>query len=200
MTLSQLALKHDTDKGPQHHNYTSIYEKYLDPLRNTRQSLLELGVGGYAYPDRGGQSLRMWVDYAKDWTIIATDIYRKDFVVPGAAIVQIAQDNVDELTLLCEVYKPTIIIDDASHINSLTIASFNILFPLLANGGLYIIEDTETSYWGIASDGTNYDGDKNGIVEYMKGLCDIVSKDESNIEYIHFYKGVIIIKKNDFIS
>lgn len=191
MTLSELALKHDTDKGPQHHNYTAIYERYLDPLRHTKQTLLELGVGGYAFPDRGGQSLRMWVEYAPEWKVIATDIYPKHFVVDGAAIVQISQDNEPELTLLCEVYSPTIIIDDASHINPLTIRSFEILFPLLAPGGLYIVEDTETSYWGIIHDGTDYGGGvETGIVAHLKYYIDV-----PEVEYIHFYEGVIIIKK-----
>jgi hypothetical protein len=40
-----------------------------------------------------------------------------------------------------------IVIDDASHIPALTNRSFEILFPLLADGGVYVIEDIGTSYW-----------------------------------------------------
>lgn len=192
MTLSQLALKHDTDKGPQHHNYTAIYERYLDPLRHTKQTLLELGVGGYEFPDRGGQSLRMWVEYAgKDWFISAIDVHKKEFEVAGAFIIPCSQDDDLALQLICRTAQPTIIIDDASHINPLTIRSFEILFPLLAPGGLYIVEDTETSYWGIIHDGTDYGGGvETGIVAHLKYYIDV-----PEVEYIHFYKGVIIIKK-----
>ena len=195
-TLSELALKHGTDKGPQHHNYTAVYEKYLEPLRNTKQCLLELGVGGYHYPDRGGESLRMWVEYAPEWKITGTDLYDKSFKVPGAVIMQIAQD--DKLLLLKSIGFPTLIIDDASHINPLTIRSFEILWPLLQPGGLYIIEDTETSYWGVASDGTDYGSNLEGvggIVEYMQHKVLCVDHNKQAIEYIHFYKGLIIIKK-----
>lgn len=197
MTLSELALKHGTDKGPQHHNYTAIYERYLDPLRSTRQTLLELGVGGYHYPERGGESLRMWVEYAGgNWVIISIDNNKKEFIVVGAAIYQYSQDDEAALKVMCETAQPTIIIDDASHINPLTIRSFEILFPLLASGGLYIIEDTETSYWGVASDGTDYGSTpqgKGGIVEYMTERTNWMHR--SDAEFVHFYKGVIIIKK-----
>jgi hypothetical protein len=60
------------------------------------------------------------------------------------------------------------------------------------------VEDTETSYWGVASDGTDYGSTptgKGGVIEYMKGECDSVSEPCSNVDYIHFYKGVIILKK-----
>ena len=40
-----------------------------------------------------------------------------------------------------------IVIDDGSHIPKHVIASFNILFPKLADDGLYVIEDVQTSFW-----------------------------------------------------
>ena len=41
---------------------------------------------------------------------------------------------------------PDIIIDDGSHLNEHVIESFRLLFPSLAPGGLYVVEDTQTSY------------------------------------------------------
>ena len=40
-----------------------------------------------------------------------------------------------------------LVIDDASHFNEPTRASFEVLFPLLAPGGLYIIEDWAWGHW-----------------------------------------------------
>ena len=40
-----------------------------------------------------------------------------------------------------------LVIDDASHIDGPTRASFEALFPLLRTGGLYIIEDWAWEYW-----------------------------------------------------
>jgi len=39
-----------------------------------------------------------------------------------------------------------IVIDDGSHAQSDVISSFSVLFELLAPGGLYVVEDTHTSY------------------------------------------------------
>ena len=40
-----------------------------------------------------------------------------------------------------------VVIDDASHFYAQTLASFQILFPLLPPGGLYIIEDWAWEHW-----------------------------------------------------
>ena len=42
---------------------------------------------------------------------------------------------------------PDLVIDDASHLYWLTLASFEVLFPLLRPGGLYIIEDWSWGHW-----------------------------------------------------
>ena len=39
------------------------------------------------------------------------------------------------------------VMDDASHIYESTLVSFQILFPLLPEGGLYIIEDWAWEHW-----------------------------------------------------
>jgi hypothetical protein len=39
------------------------------------------------------------------------------------------------------------IIDDGSHRNQDILKSFNFLFPKLNEGWVYIVEDTQTSYW-----------------------------------------------------
>ena len=40
-----------------------------------------------------------------------------------------------------------VIIDDGSHDPEDMMLGFDIMFPLLKEGGLYILEDVETSYW-----------------------------------------------------
>ena len=42
---------------------------------------------------------------------------------------------------------PLVVIDDGSHIPAHVRESFRILFPLLPDGAVYCIEDTQTSYW-----------------------------------------------------
>ena len=103
-----------------------------------------------------------------------------------------------------------IILDDGSHLNELTIKSFELLFPYLNSGGLYIIEDLGNSY------NENIDADiKTGWpgMQYNKDVAFINKRTdldlmfnklienidllriESKIEWIHFYSRIVIIKK-----
>jgi hypothetical protein len=40
-----------------------------------------------------------------------------------------------------------VIIDDGSQINEHVIETFKILFPKLKNGEVYVIENSQSSYW-----------------------------------------------------
>ena len=42
---------------------------------------------------------------------------------------------------------PQVVVDDGSHVPADVVATFGILFPLLPDGAIYAIEDTQTSYW-----------------------------------------------------
>lgn len=150
MTLDQIGLRAGTDKASNGHNYLNFYEKYLSPLRDKPITLVEAGIGGYHYPDRGGESLRMWCKYFEhpDRRIVGFDIYDKSGINPaGAMVFQI--DQTDEAALLAKFAGVAIdvFIDDASHINEKSIRTFEIMFPLLKPGGIYIWEDIHTSYW-----------------------------------------------------
>ena len=51
-----------------------------------------------------------------------------------------------------------LIIDDGSHINELTFSSFNLFWPLLKDGGHYIIEDTNCCYINLNKIGKGWPG------------------------------------------
>lgn len=199
--LSALAEKHKTDKGLWHHGYTPTYHKYFSPMRNDVVTLLEIGVGGYEYADKGGESLRMWRDYFPNGNIYGIDIHEKN--VTGDRIKVFKGSQTDEGFLRSVINNilsvSNIIIDDGSHVNMDTIVTFNILFPLLKSGDIYVVEDTETSYWD-----ENYGGSKDPhaatAMNYFKRLCDTLNPESEftigcAIESIHFYKGLIFILK-----
>ena len=207
MTLDQIALRYPTDKSSKGHNYTFIYEKYFESIRQNPVILLELGVGGYHKDSTGGGSLMMWGDYFSRGSINAIDIYDKSFLNKGRIKTFIcSQDNEIGLKeLINKIGNPQIIIDDASHINPLTIASFKILFPLLQHGGIYVVEDIHTSYWeAIAVDGTDFKGGvhPDTTINFFKSLADTLheehsgKKDMYGIASIQFWdKMVFILKK-----
>lgn len=201
MTLDQLAIKNGTDKSSHHHNYCVVYEKYFEHLRNTNILLFEVGVGGYKYANRGGESLRMWSAYFPQGRIVSIDLYDKTGIhVPNNCEVhKCSQDDGKGLMNVLNGRTCDIIIDDGSHINPLTITTFEILFSQLKPGGIYVVEDTETSYWSaVATDGTDFKGGthEGTVMNYFKRKCDEINLIEtSDIAAVHFYKGLIIVLK-----
>ena len=58
-----------------------------------------------------------------------------------------------------EKYKTLdLIIDDGSHVNELTFKTFNLYWPLLKDGGTYIIEDTHCCYANLNQVGRGWPG------------------------------------------
>lgn len=152
--LNSIGLACHTDKASDGHDYLDFYEEMIG-LRFNRTdaiTLIELGVGGYQFPDRGGQSIAMWEQYFPNATVWGVDLHPKNMV---RNFLQASQDDAAALAKLPDAH---IIIDDASHINALSIATFHIMWPKLLPGGIYIWEDIHTSYWNDPDNG-DYKGD-----------------------------------------
>lgn len=125
-------------------HYIPIYERYFAKYRGTAFRMLEIGVF------KGG-SLDMWRSYfGPDATLFGVDINPAcaDRVTPPN---QVRIGSQDDPAFLAGVAKEMggldVVLDDGSHIGRHQWKSFEVLFPLLAEGGLYVIEDTHTSYW-----------------------------------------------------
>jgi hypothetical protein len=134
MTLDQIAIECGTDKASTGHNYTPIYERHIGHLRNESFSLLEVGVGGYEQPHLGGQSIRMWERYFPKAQIYCADVHAKHLSFDRATFIHAGQDSA-HLCLSATVIQPLVIIDDASHVNELTIQTFKNLWQTLSPGG-----------------------------------------------------------------
>lgn len=200
-TLRQLALKYGTDKGG-HHEYCEAYELFLGGFRNKTFNLVEFGVGGADDPNKGGASLRMWFEYFPKANIHALDIHPKNF---KQARTRVFQGSQDDQVIIDQIFgsmpgAPLVIIDDASHINPLTLTTFNLSWGYLAPGGIYVIEDVHTSYW---PDDVYKGGGDHGwtVMNYFKMLTDSLNEPDSGvknhygIESITFYKEIIFIRK-----
>ncbi len=207
--LTRLAQIYGTDKWGSHY-YTPHYQHYLKKFRRKNINLLEIGVGGYERPDRGGQSLRMWKRYFKRGNIYAIDIYDKS--PQEAARIRIFQGSQVDTDFLDAVERAIagpidIIVDDGSHINEHVVTTFKHLFPKLKPGGVYVVEDTQTSYW------PDYGGDSDDLenpqtmMNFFKKMPDRLNHTEfrikdyqpdyfdENIASIHFYHNLIFISK-----
>ena len=167
--LSQLAIQHGTDKFGLH-RYTPFYWRYLQDLREKPIRLLEIGIGGYKDTKAGGESLAMWRDFFKQGTIVGLDIFKKELGLGERVhVLKGSQDNAALLTEIHEEFGPfDIIIDDGSHINGHVMFSFDHLFPLLAQNGFYIVEDTQTSFFEAY--GGRYDSTAPTMLNYFSQI------------------------------
>jgi len=198
-----------TDKSAEHHDYCKIYESYLNPLKSSNVSLIEIGVGGYEFIDRGGESLKMWYQYFPNGKIIGIDIFPKEGIANDRT--EFWQGSQTDDNLLRAIIKredgaeKRIVIDDASHHNARTIETFKIVFPLLKSGDIYFIEDVHTSYWLENFEGNEVPGAEATTMRFFTDLTHQLNhetmlakyknKYAGKIEFIHFYKEMIVIKK-----
>ena len=158
-SLDELGRKHNCDKSSVNrkqgesssvsfgHDYLRHYEIYLRGYtKDTGFSMLELGAG----PDWNiGASLKIWKEYfpLANKIVVADDKESaQELEALGTNIKVVTGDlgNSKTLSLLEGSYD--FIIDDASHIWRHQIECFNVLFQSLNPGGLYIIEDIQTSF------------------------------------------------------
>ncbi|MFB8031347.1 hypothetical protein [Streptomyces sp. NPDC055990] len=217
-TLDQFAVLAGTDKASTHHGYTAIYERYLEPLRQGPITLLELGWGGHEDPEKGGASAVMWRSYFPNARIAVVEIEPKTNHIDGVDLHEGSQADPEFLAGLNDLYGGfDVIIDDASHLSSLTIRSWEILYPFLRPGGLYFCEDVHMAYHShfYGDDEANPDPDgrtttgKPTAMQYLRRLADEVQYHGPSdlelfpkrywlgysLESVHFYYNLAVIRK-----
>lgn len=139
--LYKIGLKHGTDKFT-HHRYDRFYSRYLETFREQEFNLLEIGVDT-------GASIKTWREYFPNADIFGADIQPPSINLPRVTFLRIDQGSEKDLTWLIQRTGPCrIIIDDGSHQPEHQLLTFTSLFSsCLEPGGVYIVEDIETSYW-----------------------------------------------------
>jgi cephalosporin hydroxylase len=97
----------------------------------------------------GGNPLATWADYFPEGKIVGIDIAEKKLELgPRITLRRGSQDDPAFLQRISGEFGPfDIVIDDGSHVPAHVTKSFSTLFPLIADGGLYVIEDVQTSFW-----------------------------------------------------
>jgi hypothetical protein len=104
----------------------------------------------------------MWQEYFANGLIVGIDLHPNPLTIMPERMrfYQGAQEDavfLDHVAKECAPEGFDIIIDDASHIGTLTRASFwNLVTNHLKPGGMYVIEDWGTGYWDSWPDGTSY--------------------------------------------
>lgn len=166
-----------------HHRYDRFYARSL-AFTPQDASILEIGYGK-------GESTVFWKKLYPKSTLI---IFDKDHAEKAEDFTCIKCDQSNEIALknaLESAGQKTfdLIIDDGSHYPKHQIRTFIYLFQYLAEGGTYIIEDIETSYWKSG----NLYGYQYGKEECHGGQI----SDESCVE---FFKEYIQVINREFVD
>jgi len=127
-----------------HHGYQRFYPLELEALRNKKIGMFEIGISPT-------NSLLLWKDYFPTAHVYGIDVncsYSDD----RCTIFQCDQTDPSALRSVAERLNrefPILFInDDGTHIPEHQISTFDYFFrDVLQPGGVYIIEDVETSYW-----------------------------------------------------
>jgi hypothetical protein len=248
-SLVDLMKASGTDKLSRH-GYHRFYESLLEPLRlKTELRMLEIGVESgrsmatwVKYFENAALDGIQGVAYNANGELATSACAKEKF--PGCQKMKFFtgdQSNVDFLKLLVKEgagvdpasvkagISPNwdrvgwdLIIDDGSHVPEHNLISFAALYPFVRPGGLYVIEDIESSYldhpnaviYGYKIEGAGLGKPPPGnFVEKMKQLVDVINRDwfydpkftilgpsvDHSIRSITFAGGMICVQKS-FVS
>jgi 23S rRNA U2552 (ribose-2'-O)-methylase RlmE/FtsJ len=228
--LYQIGRLTGTDKSHDSHtsnglSYLHIYDFYLKHLTEKEINFLEIGV-------KNGQSHNMWSKYFHhNSNIYGLDIdprcksFERDNIkiFIGSQTDPVVMDSIlDDCGGELDV-----IIDDGSHVNDMTIYSFEHLFQSLKPGGIYIIEDlgcsyleqslkSHLAYWPGMQYNKDYERLQNPRDRINHFFNDLIKdldvgedydpdlkhhvKHYPKLEWIHFYSKVAVMKKSSEVK
>jgi len=198
----ELFYEHDGKLIHKWDHYFEIYDRYFSKYQGQKVNILEIGISH-------GGSIQLWKKYFGD----KVHIYAID-IIPECAKLQEENTTIfigsqSDPVFLNEVIKKLppidIIIDDGGHTMIQQKISFECLYPHLKEGGVYLVEDTHTSYWYQFHGGYK---NKNSFIEFSKDLIDSlydghiesepklrVDEITKNINSITFFDSVVVFEK-----
>ncbi len=181
-------------------HYFPIYVTHLARFRGTRVRVLEIDV----YRGGGLEMLRHYLGDEAD--LVGIDVDESICAAIGDRYsIEIGdQEDPEFLVGVAQRHGPfDVVIDDGGHTMGQQITSVETLFPLLADGGLYMVEDCHTSYWPEYAD----DPDGMTFVAWAKtrlddlhafhhsAALDLVDPWQTSLAAVHAYDSVIILDK-----
>jgi cephalosporin hydroxylase len=182
-------------------HYFEIYHRHFLKFVGKDCVIVEIGVSE-------GGSLQMWKHYfGEKARIFGIDILPecKQLEEDQIEIFIGSQSDREFLKeLKTKIPKIDILIDDGGHTMEQQITTFEELFDHISNHGIYLCEDTHTSYWEGYGGGYQKPGT---FIEYAKQLIDQLhirhllddKIPETNFtktaNSIHFYDSVVVIEK-----
>lgn len=191
-----------------HSHYFEVYDRHVQKYVGTKPLVVEVGIC------RGG-SAEMWQKYFGDGaTIVGIDAdpeaFKEEYQTPGCIQLRGDQGSAEFWAEFCEKYPEIdVFIDDGGHHMTQQITTLIEVWESIKPGGIYICEDTHTSYWAEYGGGLRR---PQSFMEYSKKIIDVLNslhvrdadktQDEKifqeyfqDIASMHFYDSMVIIEK-----
>lgn len=184
--------------------YFDVYEKHLAKFKGKSPKILEIGV-------LGGGSIEMWHKYFGPGTfVVGIDIDPNcaQYTYEGDTQIVIGDQGSPEFwkEFLPKYTEFDIVIDDGGHRMDQQLTTLQYVFPHLKEGGVYVVEDTHTSYW--PNWGGGY-GQKDTFLNKAKGMTDIMNQQHFHEPHISqeildtfkglysmtFYNSMVVLEK-----
>ena len=201
-SIRELFYEHDGRLIHKWDHYFEIYERYFFKYRGKKLNILEIGISH-------GGSMQLWKKYfGEHANIFAIDVNPEceklqqentTIFIGSQSDPVFLKRTMEQLPML------DIIIDDGGHTMDQQKVSFMHLYPKVKDGGIYLVEDTHTSYWHEFHGGYK---SANSFIEYSKDLVDslydghiedeprlILNDITRNINCITFFDSIVVFEK-----
>jgi hypothetical protein len=184
--------------------YFDVYEKHFSKFVGKSPKILEIGV-------LGGGSIELWLKYFGEGTqVVGVDINPDclSYKYEGNAEIVMGDQSSPAFwqNLLSKHPEFDIIIDDGSHIMSHQIITLQQTFPHLKDTGVYLCEDTHTSYWPRWGGGY---GRSDTFLNHSQAVTDIVNQKHiednkisndvlevyKDLYSVSFYNSIVVLEK-----
>ena len=191
--------------------YFDVYDRHFQKFKGENITFIEVGV-------QNGGSLEMWSRYfGPESKIYGIDVDPKcsDLLYDNPNIKIIIGDQASEefwdKTLL-EIGPVDIMVEDGGHHMKQQIVTFEKVFPIINLNGVYVCEDTHTSYWDDYSGGYK---NMASFIEYSKNFVDVLHyefmrnghgqiKDKVNLSKglssISYYDSMVVFEKTPLVE
>lgn len=181
--------------------YFDVYDSYFSKFVDASPLVVEVGVWH-------GGSLEMWTKYFGQGARIIgidRDPSAAENPPPGAEVVIGDQADLDFWNSFLSSIPPIdVFVDDGGHHQFQQKITLECVWPHLSENGVYICEDTHTSYQPF------YGGtpDVETFMDYAKGLVDLIHRNHhggqkglarshlfGDLKTVHFYDSMVVLTK-----
>jgi len=182
------------------------YERFWSSRAFRPRHMVEIGIWD-------GGSTAFWWEHLRPEKLVAIDLmsrddshYFREYVTrneAGSRIKTYWRTNQADRASLRRIVEQDLggtvdlVIDDGSHLYLPTKASFELLFPLLPPGGLYIIEDWAWEHWAEFQDPAHAWGNEEGLGRLVRELVEATGSSKTLIRNVHVFEGFAVVERGE---